>query len=110
MNGTPAQHRPAQPQETYRQETPQYRPEPVSPVSSRHSRGDSGRVSNEWAPSYYAGQADAPQAPTSAPPPPPRPPKSDEGQEEPRYGRERERERDGKRESARHRLMGTLAR
>lgn len=112
VNGTHAQQRPAQPQEAYRQETPQYRPEPVSPVSPRHSRGDSARVSSEWAQNYYtapAAAADAPQPPTSAPPPPPRPPKSDE-EAEPRYGREGGRERDGKRESARHRIMGTLAR
>ena len=113
VNGTSSQQRPAQQQEAYRQETPQYRPEPVSPVS-RHSRGDSSRVSNEWAQNYYtapaSNSADAPAAPTSAPPPPPRPPKSDE--DEPRYGRdrERERERDGKRDSARQRIMGTLAR
>lgn len=78
--------------------------EPVSPTSSRLSRADSTRVSNDWGQNYYTTDApQAPQAPTSAPPPPPRPPKPD-AEDEPRYSGDR------KRESTRHRIMGSLAR
>lgn len=117
QNPSPAR-RPVQEQQrpaTAQENTQSYRhAEPVSPVSSRLSRGDSVRASSEWANGYYTTSADgqAPSAPTSAPPPPPRPPKP-EYEEEPRYSRDggqREREREGKREGTRHRIMGSLAR
>ena len=100
---------PQEQRQSYRQEPPEqsYRHEAVSPASSRLSRGDSTRVSNEWAQNYYttepAQTPQAPAAPTSAPPPPPRPPKPADTEEEPRGSRE------GKRESARNRVMGAFA-
>ncbi|SPN96681.1 related to interferon-regulated resistance GTP-binding protein [Cephalotrichum gorgonifer] len=113
---TPVQRKSAQEQSGYRPETPNYRPEPVSPSSARPSRADSTRVSNEWAQNYYTtGSAETPQAPASAPPPPPRPPKPEYEDDGQRYGRDGRdgrdgREREGKRESARHRIMGSIGR
>lgn len=84
-------------QQGYRQEQQQQQ-QPVTPGSGRASRAEQPRVSSEWAaqngPGYYG--ADGPSVPAGAPPPPPRPPRPD--LEEP------------KKESTRHRIMGSLAR
>ncbi|MBE3041348.1 hypothetical protein IMZ48_01940 [Candidatus Bathyarchaeota archaeon] len=95
-----------EPQERTQTPTQNYRQDAVSPASTRHEHGDSSRVSNEWPQNYYTTEAPSgsvPQAPNAPPPPPPRPAKHEYEGEEPRSSR------DGKRESARHRIMGSLA-